>query len=395
MKKKTSYILIIILTLIFATFYTIKNYFQPDKRDNFPPKLHVNGQFIEDEFGNIVRLRGVNRPHFDDMAGGAFGGWKDSNSGLSIFLTSQAEIVLDILKDEWGVNVLRLITCIDYWKNDWNVYYDGNITRTHREVIKKIIEMAGERNIYVIYCPWNVRDGSIPDPLPFPPHTPHTEVISDEEGFINFWISVIEELGIYPNIIWEIYNEPYGPIEDWYRVWNKIINTIRDTGNDNLIIIQYNTGIHYNNDTNQNIDLSWILDYPFNYSNIIYSTHIYRDYYSFGFDKPYDYETIKKRMEYLKFKDVLNSNKCLFIGEIGANNWLRATNIEEYENEILFFNNTLRILNEWNISYAVWVWFSSFQHSIVDYLSEYISDRYVPKPNEFGLILINTIKKRE
>lgn len=360
----------------------------------FPSKLHIEGRYIKDDSGNTIILRGVNRAHFVDLAGGAWGGWWDED-GYSIFKTLQVQKELDAMKS-WGLNVLRLSTCIQYWKENTNIWMDGDTSKTHIDAIKYIIVEAAKRGIYVVYSPWNVADARGEELwLPFPPYSltqdPNSTVISSEQDFIDYWVDVSRELRTYPNVIYEILNEPHGDAQaqgDWYRVWNDVINAIRTDGDDNIIVVQWGYGVFWSSDGNH-IDLQWIWDFPFNQTNILYSTHVYRYWSSFGNVpyNPYEYELIKQRAIDLKFNAVGEElNKSLWIGEIGASIWWVSDPVE-YEKEKQYFNNTLFLFDEWSTGYCAWEWWTGTQWSLNVNLWD------DPSLNEMGEIFVNSVER--
>jgi hypothetical protein len=112
--------------------------------------------------------------------------------------------------------------------------------------------------------------------------------------------------------------------------------------------------------------------------NILYSNHIYR--FPPGATLPttvYTYDDIKNYLlEHWNYS-VVFEYPC-WIGEIGA--W-----IPYGENETLYWNNTLHLLNEWGLGYAAWLW---DQPPVGWTLQEPVG--VAPyQPNEHGQILIN------
>jgi len=345
--------------------------------------LHVDGRYIKDAYGNIVYLRGVNKHGFEDDPEGNWGGFGYTN-------WDNVAMQLDTMRS-WGINVLREINTIQWWIENTPADTSQGVM-THREVVKRIIEMAAERGIYYMYTPWCVTSSEAQVQLPFPPYTSATNVIPNEQAFVDYWVSVATELGVYDNVIYDLWNEPTGDINDWYRVWQNVINAIRGLGDQHVIIVQYYDSVYWNLDNMNGETLSWVQDYPFTGTNLLYSTHTYRDNGSFGqkASEPsglaYTYADVKLAFQ----SELINwvgetMNKPLIIGEIGCNMWYGDGTIEQ-QAELTGFENALTIFNEWNISYAAWEWWSGV-------VSELISNPWESPitPTQSGQILKDAI----
>jgi len=345
--------------------------------------LHIEGRYIKDEPGNIIHLRGVNKHGFEDNPEGNWGAFGYTN-------WDNVAMQLDTMKS-WGINVLREINTIQWWVENSPADTSTGVM-THRDVVKKLIEMAADRGIYYMYTPWCVTSAEGQVQLPFPPYSSATGVIPTEQAFIDYWVSVATELGIYDNVIYDLWNEPTGAIDDWYRVWQKVINAIRGLGDEHLIVVQYYDSVYWNLDDMHGATMSWVQQYPFNGTNLLYSTHAYRDYGSLGqkagepSGRAYTYEDVKLALE----SELINwvgetMNKSLIIGEIGCNLWYGEGTVEQ-EAELTAFENALSIFNEWGVHYAVWEWWAGVRCAL-------ISNPWASpiKPTASGQILINAI----
>jgi len=332
--------------------------------------LHVEGRYIKDDLGNIVILRGVNKVGFEDYSGGIWmgkAGW-DAN---------RVKQELDIIAS-WGVNVIRVHQCVKWWKYDID---------NHRQHIKDLITYAGERGLYVIFDGFQVQDyfsGGSQDLLPYPPYQSGdwSDIIANESEFVDYWRSVAMELKDFPNVIFELWNEACGGRDEeralsWQSAAQQCVDAIRSVGADQIIIIQFFWDIWYDaSGFGNHGDLSWIEEYPINGTNIVYSTHLY-PYNGLGSDRPYDIETIRTRLEELGVKRVGETlNLPLIIGEIGCN--LAADPLEE---ELIRFNNTLTVFDEWGLGYIGFWWRATGIYRL-------ISD-YNGTPTESGLIFKN------
>jgi hypothetical protein len=208
--------------------------------------LRANGSKILDKYNNIVLLRGVNKVEFADDPDGIWMGstyWDDNN----------VKAELDAMKS-WGVNVVRCHLSVELWK------YDVGPNSGHpaspycsisaRDAIKRFINMAAERGIYVILGGYTVRSwftGGEQDSMPFPPYQKSTnasDVIASIDEFVDWWRSIAGELKDYPNVLFELWNEPDGDFNDWMNASQRCINAIREEGATQIIIISWKSGVY-------------------------------------------------------------------------------------------------------------------------------------------------------
>jgi aryl-phospho-beta-D-glucosidase BglC (GH1 family) len=359
--------------------------------------LHVEGKYIKNGLNQTVFLRGVNKVEFADDPDGVWMGstmWSDAN----------VKAELDAMKS-WGINVIRCHFSIELWKYDIGPN-SGHPASPYcrisaREAMKRLAQFAAEKGMYVIYDPYTVRcyyTGADQDLLPFPPYQKSTnasDLIANVTEFVDFWRSVASELKSYPNVIFEIWNEPGNTgssnrtneeaFMDWMNAWNLCVDAIRDEGATQPIIFQWAMGIYCNLYENEetgevhagggisgSLRLQHWMENAIDHltdplDNIIYSTHTYRLYggtglYQFSARDKYGYrgwpyDHVKMAYEYMGFKWVGDTlNKPLFIGEVGCD---LAFTDEEYVREIAAWNNTLSLFNEWGLSYTAFWWRST------------------------------------
>ncbi len=330
--------------------------------------LHTDGKYIKDSSGNIVYLRGLQKVEMADEPDGAWMGnvmWSDAN----------VRTELQAMKS-WGANTVRCIQAIENWKYDLSTPYAAI---SNREAVKRLLTIAQEEGMYVVFTAYRVTNyfnGGNQDPLPYPPYQTSSgasSVIGSKQDFINWWADVANELKDYPNVVFEIWNEPNGDgtaMTEFFGVQQQVINAIRATGAQNIIMAQWDFGSWINLDyiSSGGSTMDWInqanLNDPLN--NLVYVTHIYREYgdtgiYSnaasiskWGTNHAYDYNELVKAFQGEKLDWVLNTlNKPLFVTETGYN--VEKTGAEaNYEN--IAFDNTLKIFNEWGINYIVHWW---------------------------------------
>jgi hypothetical protein len=328
-----------------------------------PMALHTEGKLIKDASGNTIYLRGLQKVELADDPDGTWNGnalWSDAN----------VKAELDEMKS-WGANTVRCIQSVDNWKYDLSTPYSSI---SSRDAVKRLIEFAAERDMYVIFTGYRVTNyfsGGNQDPLPYPPYQTSSgasSVITSKQDFVNWWADVANELKGYDNVLFEIWNEPIasgGAVQEYYGVQQQVINSIRATGAQNLILAQWDMGSWTDLDYGGGSTMDWVntanLQDPTN--NLVYVTHLYREYgqlgiYSnsasiakWGTNHAYDYNEIKRALTAEKIDYVLNTlNKPIFVTECGANMDLGGAEAN-YEQQALA--NELKIFNEWGINWIV------------------------------------------
>lgn len=210
------------LTLAIILFsFLIPTIAQPVKKHG---KLKVQGTQLKDEHDNAVVLRGMSF------------GW---HNWWPRFYNKET---VNWLADDWGCNVVRAAMGVEP--------DDGYIKKPldSKQKIKAVIDGAIEKGIYVI-IDW------------------HSHNINLQEAK-EFFIEMAKTYGNYPNIIYEIFNEP--DQETWEQVKSyskEIINTIRAIDADNIILVG---NPHWDQDINI------VADDPLTgFTNIMYTLHFY------------------------------------------------------------------------------------------------------------------------
>jgi hypothetical protein len=327
------------------------------------PALHTEGKLIKDASGNTIFLRGLQKVDLADDPDGTWNGnplWNDAN----------VKAELDVMK-AWGANTVRCIQSIDNWKYDLSTPYSSI---SSRDAVKRLIEFAAERNMYVIFTGYRVTNyfnGGNQDPLPYPPYQTSqgaSSVITSKQDFVNWWTDVANQLKGYDNVLFEIWNEPIASgaaVQEFYGVQQQVINAIRATGAQNLILAQWDMGSWVDLDYGGGSTMYWVdtakLSDPTD--NLVYVTHLYREYgqtgiYSkqesiskWGTNHAYDYNELKRAFTAEGIDYVLNTlDKPMFVTECGAN--MDKSGAEaNYEQQGLA--NELKIFNEWGINWIV------------------------------------------
>lgn len=326
--------------------------------------LHVEGNKIMTENDTVVVFRGVDYSYFCD---GPYGSWMLSNGQIAwnTWDTNAISDNLDALR-AWGANIIRVTASTEWWVENTNNF---------RSNIQYFIQQAELRGIYIDLVFWrNNGTGTAPwnpNGLPFPPYDVGNNVINSTTDFVNMWADVANTLKVYPNVVFELWNEPNGfgtwttqnddfdPVAEalWFNVTQRCINAIRLTGSLNLIVVQWEAAVYVDfrqYPAAQPSSMRWVNDYPVSDSanRLIYSTHIYRSgfYNSANYGQVYSYSDM---IWALNVTRVLSTalQKPVWIGEIGCSLWASDIN-----NEYAWYNNTLTILDQYGIGYAGWAW---------------------------------------
>ena len=146
------------------------------------------------------------------------------------------------LKDDWNITVIRAAVAVDH---------DGYLDHPERETAKAeaVIDAAIAEGLYVV-VDWHA-------------HEPHPEEA------VAFFTRIAEKYGDYPNLIYEIYNEPL-PEHGWAEVVRpyhmRVAAAIRAIDPDNLIVAGTPSW-------SQDVDIAAADPLPF--SNLAYTLHFY------------------------------------------------------------------------------------------------------------------------
>lgn len=196
-------------------------------------QLSVKGTQLVDKNGKGYQLRGM------------------STHGITWFPDFVNEDAFRTLRDDWNTNVVRLAMYVDEWGNG-QCYMNNK--EGSRQLLEKGVDICIKLGMYVI-IDWHVLNPG--DPTAY----------TDEA--IKFFTDMSKKYADYPNIIYEIVNEPNGN-----ATWNgvikpyaeKVIPVIRKNDKDAVIIVGTPTW-------SQDIDQA--LADPLKYDNVMYALHFY------------------------------------------------------------------------------------------------------------------------
>lgn len=174
-----------------------------------------------------------------------------STHGITWFPDFINENSFRTLRDDWNTNVVRLAMYVDEWGNGqcYMKNKDGS-----RQLLEKGVDICIKLGMYVI-IDWHVLNPG--DPTAY----------TDEA--ISFFNDISKKYADYPNIIYEIVNEPNGNAT-WGGVIKpyaeKVIPVIRKNDKDAVIIVGTPTW-------SQDIDQA--LADPLDFDNVMYALHFY------------------------------------------------------------------------------------------------------------------------
>ncbi len=176
--------------------------------------LSVSNNQVVGANGNAAQLRGMS--FFWNIAQEAGGYWNAN--------------VVDWLADDWHANLVRASMAVeDSWGTDNTLTsgaYKGYLydPAWNQAMVETVVDAAIAKGIYVI-IDWHS-------------HWTNDNSNGKQDSAVNFFTRMAQKYASYPNVIYEIYNEP--GTDDWSVIKayaEKIIPIIRTYDPDNLIIV--------------------------------------------------------------------------------------------------------------------------------------------------------------
>lgn len=247
-------------------------------------QLQVQGANLCDSEGNPVTLRGVSF------------GWHNL---WPRFYNAQA---VEWIVDDWNASVIRAAMGIQIKDN----YIDNQ--RFSLQCIEPVVEACIQNGVYVL-IDW------------------HAHKTYQDEA-VKFFGEMAKKYGKYPNVFYEIFNEPVNQSWDSLKIYaTACINEIRKYDPDNIILVG-------NPHWDQDIDL--VADSPITgYSNIMYTVHFYA----------------ATHKQYLRDKtvDAVRRGIPVFISECGSSEANGNGKLDAEE-----WNNWIEMMEENKISWIGW-----------------------------------------
>nr|4XZB_A Chain A, CelA [Geobacillus sp. 70PC53] len=195
-------------------------------------RLQVVGTALLNQHNKPFQLRGI------------------STHGLQWFGQFANKDAFQTLRDDWKANVVRLAMYTDPNAN-------GYIAQPEwlKAKVKEGVQAALDLGMYVI-IDWHILNDNDPNLY--------------KEQAKRFFAEMAREYGKYPNVIYEIANEPNGNDVTWEEkirpYADEVIRTIRSIDRDNLIIVGTGTWSQ---------DVDDVASDPLPYKNIMYAVHFY------------------------------------------------------------------------------------------------------------------------
>jgi len=383
---------------------------------NVARPLHVEGRFVKDSLNRTIYLRGGWAPIFEDTcnARAAIAG-ESWNSYLATtkWRPEAVNLLFDTAKS-WGFNSIATFIWMDWWiynsRSELGVSRDTIVTdRPYQTNIDEFLTLAGMKGIYVQLRPYGVEAGwgsvgegrvNFPFPVLGEPYAHDGHIIPNATAFAEFWYDVSYKLSHHPNVIYNLYDEPYiSNRQVWLDAAELAVRRIREAENETggyKHLIQIHWGWCGS--------CLWIgdwIDQGKTLDNMIFSNHIYRSQGGGAEDTfgpppyPYNYSVQKSILQYeandpgipdpykpygRAWKYVVDTYNVPIIATFGAyQGW---SDDQEYKS----FQNIASILNEWGIGYWVYVWWrTGTSFSIVN------DGVVVSSPSRVGQALIDAI----
>lgn len=256
--------------------------------------LSVNGTQLVDAYGASYQLRGV------------------STHGLSWFPQYANQAAFRTMRDEWGVNVVRLAMYTA--ENGGYCVGDENNRNRLKQLVYDSVEAATELGMYVI-VDWHVLNDRDPN--------------NYADQAIAFFRETAGRYASYDNVIYEICNEPNGGVS-WQSVKSyaeQVIPVIREQDPDVVIIVGTPTW-------SQDVDQAAANPIT-GYQNIMYALHFYADTHRDGLRR--------------KMVDAIAAGLPVFVSEYGIcdASGSGAINVAEADKWV-------QAMDENGVSYCIW-----------------------------------------
>jgi len=191
--KKLSGILAIIFMMIIGFSMTAC----PPPDDGLPPPgiksrmLHVEGQYIKNDEGKVIRLTGVNLGtllHYNTH-------WPS--------LVEVRKLTLDSIKEaitNWNCNVFRLALVQDRWFGHMGIY-DGINGDDYKKVVDDAVQLIASYGKYVILDIHHSSVGGWGEQV-------CQHAMPDDNSAV-FWKDVARRYANHPAVLFDLYNEPF------------------------------------------------------------------------------------------------------------------------------------------------------------------------------------------
>lgn len=254
--------------------------------------LRVIGTQLSDSTGSPVQLRGI------------------STHGLAWFPSYVNKECFRQLRDQWGMNVVRLAM----YTAEYGGYCSGGNQESLKQLIRDGVAYATELNMYVI-IDWHIlSDGN--------PQTHQSEAKA-------FFSEMSREFAGHTNVLYEICNEPNGGTT-WGQIKSyaqEIIPAIRQNDRDAVILVG-------TPNWSQQVDQA-AADPIMGYDNIMYTLHFYADTHR---------DSLRSTMV-----SALGKGLPIFVSEYGICDASGNSGLNTAE-----ANKWIALLDQYHVSYVNW-----------------------------------------
>lgn len=285
---------------------------EPDRQPTFVDlngRLSVQGTMLVNEKGEPVQLKGV------------------SSHDIASYGNLASPELLKYLRDDWGINVFR----IAMYTEDAGGYIRNPSVK---DTVKKIVDYTKDLGLYVI-IDWHILSDFNP-----------MKYVSQSREFFDEMSKLYKD---YPNVIYEICNEPNGYDTTWKDVVKpyaeEIIPVIRNNDPDGLIIVGTPTW-------SQDVDIA--AEDPLDFDNVIYALHFYAGTHG---------ESLKSKLE-----RALSKGLPVFVSEWGTSEATARGGV--FHAEAISW---LKFLDERGISHVNWSLSTKIETTSI--VREYINPR--------------------
>lgn len=293
--------------------------------------LHVSGTNLQNQYNQNFRLKGL------------------SSHGIQWYSDIITYDNLKHLRDSWGINVFRIA-----------MYTNENGYISQPDKMKKtaynIIDMCINLDLYVV-IDWHILSDGDPNIY-----------LDQSKSFFNETSAKYKD---YPNVIYEICNEPNQSYVTWSNhikpYAEKIIPIIRNNSKNSVILV---------GTPDWSKDLSSVSKDPLKYDNIMYTVHFYA-------------ATHKTELQNT-ITSALNKNIPVFVSEWGTTDASGNSNFDLNSSK-----NWIEFMDKNNLSWINWSFCNKTEDSAIlssnyNIKSSSSIDEHLTKSGEFIKANINT-----
>lgn len=244
-----------------------------------------------------------------DQSGSKFQLYGMSTHGIAWFPDYINYDTFQFLRDDWGANCIRLAM----YSGENSGYCTGGDKQWLKGLVNSGVEYATDLGMYVI-IDWHVLGDRTP--------------LTYKEEAKKFFDEMSSRYADYPNVIYEICNEPNGGTS-WSEITtyaNEVIPIIRANSPDSVIIVGTPTW-------SQEVDKP--AANPLGFDNVMYALHFYADTHRDG---------LRNTMV-----SAIKSGAPIFITEFGMCDASGNGSVNESES-----NKWKSLIDEYNLSYMCW-----------------------------------------